>query len=72
MKNIKNKLRKCLSVERRDLWDGQSGYAFYHLSVDKIKHKLKHLPKKDSKMKVVLKEALEWRTKRNGQRRQQS
>ena len=64
MKNIKNKLRKYLSVERRDFLDSPHVYAFCHLSVDKLKHKLKHLPKKDSKMKVILKEALEWRTKK--------
>lgn len=70
MKNIKNKLRKYLSVERRDLWDNPHVYGFYHLSVDKLKHKLKHLPKRDSKMKVILKEALEHRTKKKGKQRQ--
>ena len=63
MKNIKNKLRKYLSVERRDLWDSPRVYAFRYLSVDKLKYKLKHLPNKDSKMKVILKEALERRTR---------
>ena len=61
MKNIKNKLRKYLSVERRDLWDGSKVYEFCHLSVDRLKHKLKHLAKKDTRIKSALQEALEWR-----------
>ena len=64
MKNIKNKLRKYLSVERRDLWDGPKTYMFHHLPVERIKHKLKHVSKKDGKMKTLLKEALERRTKK--------
>ena len=61
MKNIKNKLRKYLSVERRDLWDNSKTYRFYHLSVDRLKHKLKHIAKKDTRIKSALEEALEWR-----------
>ena len=60
---MKNKLRKYLSVERRDLWDSSKIYQFWHLSVDRLKHKLNHLPKKDSKMKSKLEEALNWRCK---------
>ena len=61
MKNIKNQLRKYLSVERRDLWDNSKTYRFYHLPVDRLKHKLKHLAKKDTRIKSALQEALEWR-----------
>ena len=60
---MKNKLRKYLSVERRDLWDSSKIYQFWHLSVDRLKHKLNHQPKKDSKMKSKLEEALNWRCK---------
>ena len=60
---MKNKLRKYLSVERRDLWDSSKIYQFYHLSVDTLKHKLEHLPKKDRKMRSRLEEALMWRCK---------
>lgn len=64
---MKNQLRKYFSVERRDLWDNSRIYQFCHLSVDRLKHKLKHLPKKDSKMRCRLEEALKWRCK-NGNR----
>ena len=60
---MKNKLRKYLSVGRRDLWDSSKVYQFYHLSVDRLKYKLNHLPKKDRKMKSRLEEALSWRCK---------
>lgn len=60
---MKNKLRKYLSVERRDLWDNSKIYQFRHLSVDRLKHKLRHTPNKDSKMKNKLEEALNWRCK---------
>lgn len=60
---MKNQLRKYLSVERRDLWDNSNIYQFYHLSVDRLKYKLKHLPKKDRKMKCKLEETLRWRCK---------
>ena len=60
---MKNKLRKYISVERRDLWNGPKTYQFYCLSVDRLKHKLKHLPKKDRKMRSKLEEALMWRCK---------
>lgn len=63
MKNIKNHLRKYLSVERRDLWDSPRIYEFNHLSVDTLKHKQKHISKKDIKMKDALEEALQWRMK---------
>ncbi|GAH25112.1 unnamed protein product [marine sediment metagenome] len=62
-KKIKNKLRKYLSVERRDIWDSSVIYQFWDLSVDRLKHKLKHISKKDGKMKSRLGEALRWRTK---------
>ena len=58
---MKNKLRKYLSVNRRDLWDNPKTYQFGYLSVDRLKHKLKHVPKKDSKMRSRLEEALMWR-----------
>lgn len=64
MKNIKNHLRKYLSVERRDLWDNSRIYCFNHLSVDTLKHKLKHIQKKDRNMKDALQEALLRRTKK--------
>jgi len=58
---MKNKLRKYLSVERRDLWDGARCYLLEFLSVDKLKHKLKHRAKKDRRIKSELERALEWR-----------
>ena len=58
---MKNKLRKYLSVERRDIWDISKTYQFCHLSVDKLKHKLRHISKKDRKMRSTLEEALGWR-----------
>lgn len=61
---MKNKLRKYLSVERRDLWDGSKIYQFWHLSVDRLKYKLKHVPKKDRKMKSRLEEALVWKCRK--------
>ena len=60
---MKNKLRKHLSAERRDLWDGSKIYQFWSLSVDRLKHKLKHIPKRDRKMRNKLKEVLRWRCK---------
>ena len=60
---MKNKLRKYFSVERRDLWDSSKIYQFCHLSVDRLKYKLKHVPKKDRKMRCRLEEALMWRCK---------
>ena len=58
---MKKQLRKYLSVERRDPWDNPKTYQFWYLSVDRLKHKLKHIPNKDSKMKSKLEEALGWR-----------
>ena len=60
---MKNQRRKFLSVERRDLWDNSKLYEFCHLSVDRLKHKLAHVSKKDRKMKCKLEEALRWRCK---------
>ena len=58
---MKKQRRKYLSVERRDLWDGSKIYQFGHLSVDRLKHKLKHVAKKDGEIKGRLEEALKWR-----------
>jgi len=58
---MKKQLRKYLSRERRDIWDGSKIYEFGRLSVDKLKHKLKHIPKKDGKMRSRLEEALSGR-----------
>jgi arabinogalactan endo-1,4-beta-galactosidase len=58
---MKNRRRKLLSVERRDIWDSPVIYQFWHLSVDRLKHKLKHVAKKDRKVKSKLEEALERR-----------
>ena len=60
---MKNQRRKYFSVERRDIWDSSKIYQFCHLSVDRLKHKLKHISKKDRKMKSRLEEALIWRRK---------
>ena len=60
---MKNQLRKWLSIERRDLWDGPRQYLIYHLSVDKLRHMQKHKAKKDTRMLRELKQALEWRTR---------
>lgn len=58
---MKKQLRKYLSVERRDLWDGPRHYLFGCLSVDKLKHMLQHITKKDRRIKSELERALEWR-----------
>ena len=58
---MKKSLRKLLSVDRRDIWDSSKIYNFAHLPVDKLKHKLEHVPKKDRKIKDRLEEALRWR-----------
>ena len=58
---MKKALRKYLSIERRDIWDNPKVYEFCALSVDRLKHKLKHVPKKDRIMRSRLEEALDWR-----------
>ena len=58
---MKKRLRKYLSVERRDLWDGARCYLLEFLSVDKLKHMLKHEAKKDRRIQNDLERALEWR-----------
>ena len=58
---MKKQLRKYLSIRRRDLWGNPKTYQFGCLSVDRLKHKLRHIPKKDSRMKNRLEEALMWR-----------
>ena len=58
---MKKRLRKYLSRERRDIWDGPNIYEFAHLSVDRLKFKLRHVAKKDRKVKGRLEEALRWR-----------
>jgi len=57
---MKKRLRKYLSVERRDLWDGPHEYLLGHLSVDKLKHMEKHVANNDIRMRLKLKEALRW------------
>ena len=61
-KNMKKSKRKRISVYRRDLWDGSKIFDFYSLDVDTIKHKLKHLPKKDRRTRETLKDVLCWKT----------
>ena len=61
---MKKQLRKRRSIYNRDLWDNPKIYGFFHLSVDRIKQKLKHISKKDRKIKNRLEEALKWRTRR--------
>ena len=61
--NMKKQRRKRISVEKRDLWDNSKIYEFCHLSVNRLKYKLKHISKKDSKMRNRLQEALKWRLK---------
>ena len=58
---MKKQLRKYLSVKRRDLWDNPNVYEFCGLCVDRLKHKLKHIPRKDRRMRSRLEEALKWR-----------
>jgi len=58
---MKKQLRKYISVECRDLWDGPRHYLFDFLSVDKLKHMLKHKAKKDIRMQSELERVLEWR-----------
>jgi hypothetical protein len=58
---MKNKLRKYISIERRDFWDGPREYLLGRLSVDKLKHMLQHTKKKDRRIKSELERALEWR-----------
>ena len=62
---MKKSLRKYLSMERRDIWDGPTIYEFCHLSVNRLKHKLEHASKKDRKVKSKLEEALRWRCGEN-------
>ncbi len=61
---MKKERKKHLSIERRDLWDGSTIYEFWHLSVDKLKHKLRHVSKKDRKIKSALERALNWKLKK--------
>ena len=58
---MKKRLRKYLSRERRDILDSPNIYEFCHLSVDRLKHKLRHISKRDRKVKSKLEEALKWR-----------
>lgn len=69
---MKKALRKLLSVERRDLWDGSLIYDFYHLSVGKLKHMLSHVSKKDRKIRGRLEEALEFRRREKTWNRKRS
>lgn len=62
---MKKQLRKRVSIYNRDIWDNPKIYGFFHLSVDRLKHKLKHIAKKDTRIKSALQEALKWRC-RNG------
>ena len=68
MKNIKNKLRKYLSVERRDLWDNSNEYNFWGLPSNKLKHMLKHKAKRDRRIEHEIMAVLKCRghVKRNG------
>lgn len=59
-KKMKKVLRKYLSVERRDLWDGPNEYLFSGLSVDKLKYMLKHKAKKDLRIKKAIEEQLSY------------
>ena len=61
---MKKELRKYLSVERRDLWDNPKTYQFFDLSVDRLKHKLKHISNKDRRMRNELEESLRWRCRK--------
>ena len=45
----------------RDIWDNSNIYWFWDLSVDKLKYKLIHRPKKDLRIKRTLTEVLEWK-----------
>ena len=58
---MKKGIRKLKSVGIRDLWDSPVIFYFYPLSVDRIKHKLKHIRKKDRKIKGKLEEVLAWK-----------
>jgi len=60
---MKKALRKELSVERRDLWDGHKEYLFNHLSVGKLKFMLKHIANKDLRMKKTLEEVIFFKTR---------
>ena len=63
---MKKGRRKYISCQlNRDLWDNSKIYWFGHLSVDRIKFKLSHLPKKDRQMREKLKEVLKWRTRKH-------
>lgn len=58
---MKNSLRKYLSVERRDLWDGPREYLIAHLPTDKLKHMLMHRSKRDRRLKSEIDTILEYR-----------
>jgi len=58
---MKKALRKYLSVERRDLWDSPNEYLFGGLSVDKLKHMLKHKANKDLRIQQAIEEELSFK-----------
>ena len=61
---MKKELRKYLSMERRDVWDNPKDYDFCYLSVDRLKYKLKHISKKDRRMRNELEECLRWKCRK--------
>lgn len=69
-KKMKKSLRKRLSIERRDLWDGPNEYLFSGLSVDKLKYMLKHRANKDLRIKKVIEEKLAFKMRKHDSRRE--
>lgn len=55
---MKKALRKYLSVERRDLWDGPKCYILGHLPTDKLKFMLKHKSNRDRRIKEKIQDIL--------------
>lgn len=58
---MKKQIKKALSVDRRDLWDGPNEYLFDGLSSNKLKYMLKHRNRKDRRIVKTIKQILKWR-----------
>jgi len=60
---MKKSKRKQKSVDRRDLWDGPRSYypSLWLLTIDKLKHMLKHRSRRDGKIKSYIEDILHYR-----------
>ena len=56
---MKKSKRKAKSVDIRDLWDGPKDYMqLWTLATDKLKHMLKHISRRDRKIKPYIEDIL--------------